>query len=105
MREVGGELFHLSDHVRSASVAQHAVVSAHDVVALAFRRMLVASGGEVLVDLAEDPRIRRRGSPNHYGVATGLCNHADRVFRRKDVSISDDRDVVYGGFDFRDAAP
>src|SRR5271169_2933145 len=51
VREVGGELFHLSDRVRHRALAQHAVVSAHDVVALAFRRMFVGAGLEVLLDL------------------------------------------------------
>src|SRR6266478_3546456 len=51
VREVGGELFHFSNHVRSAAVAEHTVVRPHDVIALVFRWMLVASRGEVLLHL------------------------------------------------------
>src|SRR5260221_10239786 len=79
VREVSGELFHFSDYVRSAAVAEHAVVRPHDVVALAFGGMFVASSGEVLLDLTEDPGIRRSCSSNHHRVAAGLRDHADRV--------------------------
>src|SRR5258708_5305490 len=105
VREVSGELFHFSDYVRSAPVAEHAIVRPHDVIALAFRWMLVASSGEVLPDLTEDPRIRGSRPSNHHRVAAGFGDHADGVLRRQDVSVSNDRDVVDGGFDFRDAAP
>src|SRR5216684_352531 len=105
VREVSGELFHFSNHVRSAPVAEHTVVSPHDVVALAFRRMFVGSGGEVLLDLTEDPWIRRSRASYHYGVAAGFRDHADRVLRRKDVSVSDDGYVADRGFQFGDAAP
>src|SRR5260370_42441234 len=72
VREVGGELFHFSNYVRSVAVAEHTVVRPHDVIALAFRRMFVASGGEVLLDLMEDPRIRGSRPSNHDRVAAGI---------------------------------
>src|SRR5258708_31458693 len=86
--EVSGELFHFSNHVRSAAVAEHTVVCSHDVVALAFRGMFVASGGEGLLDLTEDPRIRRSDPSTPQHAATSLAYHAALLLLRKYCSGS-----------------
>jgi len=44
------------------------------------------------------------GSANHDGVAAGLFDHADGVFGRQDVAVTDDRNF-HGGFDRGDAGP
>src|SRR5450432_854120 len=92
--EVSSELFHLAHYVRHGAIAKHPVVSAHNLVALVFGGMLIGAGLDVLLDLTEDPRIRRSGAADHNGVAAGLSRHSNCILRREDVAVSDNRDGV-----------
>jgi len=93
MREVGGELLHLAHGVRLRTLLQHLVVCAHDLVALRFRRVIVRTRFHVLLDLPEDPRIRRRCPPDHHRIAASLSNHSASVFRCANIAIPDHRDL------------
>src|ERR1700691_3425652 len=64
------ELFHLAHCVRHGAIAKHAVIGANDVIALVLGRMVVGSGLDILLNLAEDPWIRRSGPADHNAVAT-----------------------------------
>jgi len=50
------------------------------------------SGGEVVCDLAEDPRATLSRATDQHGVAAGLFEHLFCFFRRVDVAIGRDRD-------------
>ncbi len=52
-------------------VQQHLEIGANHPVTVLVRGPLVASGGGVLSNLAEDPRVGRRGAANHHRVAAG----------------------------------
>ena len=45
----------------------------------------------ILLNLPEDPGIRRRGSSNHHRIASGLPDHRARVCGCADVAIADHR--------------
>ena len=105
MRKVSGELLHLADCIALIALAQHSVVSAHDVVALPLGRVLIASRGKILLDLAEDPWIRRSGAADHHCIAARFTHHANRVLWRDDVAIADHGDISHRGFYFRDSRP
>src|SRR5258706_6696509 len=49
---------------------------------------VVAAGGGVLLHLRENPGIGGGGAANHYGVATGLLDHALGIFGSVDVAIA-----------------
>ncbi len=104
MSEVCGELFHFSDGIVLRAGDQHVVVSAHHLVAVVVGRLVVAAGGEVLLNLAEDPGIGTGAAADHDGVAVGFADHADGVFGRDDIAVADHGDLD-GGFDFGDAGP
>src|SRR5580693_424591 len=105
VREVRRELLHLTHHVGHGAIAQHAVVSTHDLIALVFGRMIVRSSFHVLPDLAENPGIRRSGPANHYSVATSFINHSHGVFRRQNIAIADHRDAADGGLQLGNTPP
>src|SRR5579872_172555 len=58
----------------------------------------------ILLDLAEDPRIRRSAAADHDGVASGLRDHGAGVFGRTDVAVADDGNL-HGVFDGGDPLP
>src|SRR5262249_24844540 len=47
---------------------------------------------ELVRDLTEDPRARRRRSADHHAVAAGLAQHAQGVVGGLDVAVADHRD-------------
>src|SRR5450755_2743964 len=59
---------------------------------------------EQLTQLAKDPRIAQRGTPEHDRIATGFFEHAERRARVPNVPIADDRNVELT-LDQRDDAP
>ena len=69
VREVGGELLHLADGVPLVVLHQHGVILAHHLVAVLLGRLVVRAGGQILLDLPEDPRIRAGRAADHDGVA------------------------------------
>ena len=83
---------------------QHRVILAHQFIARVFRRRFIAAGGEIILNLAENPRIRRRRAADHHRIASGFADHANGVFRRNDVAVADHRNL-HRGFYFRDAGP
>src|SRR5437867_13339399 len=94
MREVAGELLHLPGHLRVVPVFvvdQHAVIRADYLVPVAFGGLRIAPGREILLDLTEDPGIRRGRAPYHDGVAARLGHHAGGVFGRLDVTVAYNR--------------
>src|SRR5947209_5565759 len=62
--EVRGELLHLSDRVLLLPFDQHRVVTPHHLVTVLLRGRVISAGFEILLDLAEDPRIRAGGAPD-----------------------------------------
>ena len=104
MGEIRGELLHLSHCIGRLMLQEHGVIAAHDFIAGLFRRRFVAAGGEVIRNLAEDPGIGRRRAADHHRVAAGFLHHANRVLRRKDIAVADDRDL-HRGLHFGDAGP
>src|ERR1700746_3391507 len=52
----------------------------------------------ILLNLAEYPWVRRRGPPNHYGIAAGLFDHGAGVFGRADIAVPDHGNL-YCSFD------
>src|SRR5450759_1472890 len=82
--EVSGELFHLAHHVGHGTIAEHSVVSAHNLITLVFGGMFIGAGLEILLNLAEDPRIGRSGAADHDGVAAGFGGHSNGILRRAD---------------------
>src|SRR5271166_713210 len=73
--EIGGELLHFADGIGLVTIAEHGVVSPHDFVALPLGRMVVGTGFEILLDLPEDPRVRRSRAADHDGIASGCFHH------------------------------
>ena len=98
MRKVSGELLHLAHSIRRSAIAQHAVVSAHQIVALALGGLLVTSRREILLNLPEDPRIGGCRAADHHRVAARLPHHANRVLRRDDIAVADHRDCFTAAF-------
>src|SRR6185312_13104925 len=98
-----GKLLHLalnflSVHVRLGQ--QHFKVGADHAVAILIGRLVVAAGGRVLSDLAEDPGIGGGGAADHNSVAASLVDEGGGVFGRAHVSVADNGDgncVLYGG--------
>ena len=101
--EVSGELFHFSDGIVVRAPDQHVVIAAHHLVAILVGGLIVGAGGQVLLNLAEDPGIGTGAAADHDGVAIGFADHADRVLGRDDIAVADHGDFD-GGFDFGDAA-
>ncbi len=110
--EPGGELLHLAGGFgggRARGVGgklgeQHLEVGADHAVAVLVGGQVVAAGGGVLRDLAEDPWIGGRGAADHHGVAAGLGDQGAGVFGGADVAIADDGDAD-GVFDLGDVVP
>src|SRR5580658_7211500 len=105
MRKVSGELLHFADGIGQVAMAQHSVVSAHQIVALALSGLLIASRREKLLNLPEDPWIGGCRAPNHDRVAARLPHHPKRILRRDDIAVADHRDVAHRSLHFRDARP
>ena len=53
--------------------------------------------GEVVLDVAKDPRITERGAADHDARAGGLGTDADEVFGATDVAVADDGNIQCGG--------
>src|SRR5271154_6254508 len=87
--EKAGELFHFSGCVGHFGFDQAAEISGEQAVTVELGRLVVASGRDVLSDLAEDPRIRRCGAADHHGIATSFCDHAHGILRSANVAVSD----------------
>src|SRR5882757_2217952 len=77
VREPGNELLHLAGRAVHFFFHQHPEIRADHLVAISFGRLVVTAGIGMLSDLAENPRIRRRRAPDHYGIASGLPYHGD----------------------------
>jgi len=90
MSEEAGELLHLADGVGHFGCDQAAEISGKQVVAVKFGGLVIALRRGVLRDLAEDPRVRRRGAADHDGVASGFSDHAGGILRSANVAIADD---------------
>src|SRR3984957_7191604 len=103
--EVSGELFHLAHGIALIPLAQHAVIRAHQIVALALTGIFVAPRCKILLYLPEDPGIGRSSAPDHPRVAARLLHHPNRILRGYDVAVADHGDVADGGFHFSDAGP
>src|ERR1700688_3799107 len=54
---------------------------------------LVRGRRAVLLNLPKNPRIGRRGSPNHYRVASGRGHHGASVLRSANISVSNYRNL------------
>ena len=50
------------------------------------------AGGEVMRDLAEDPRPALRGAADHHRIGAGVPQHERGALRRIDVAVGDHRD-------------
>src|SRR5208283_633971 len=70
--EVSGELFHLADRVPLAALHEHRIIAPHDLVTVVLARLIVSAGCQVLLDLAEDPRIGTGRAAHHHCVAAGF---------------------------------
>ena len=75
MRKVSGKLLHFADSIGQVAMAQHSIVSAHQIVALALSGLLVTSRREKLLNLPEDPWIGGCRASDHYCVAARLPHH------------------------------
>src|SRR5579864_5127671 len=91
MREPAGELLHLARRARQFLFDEHLEVGADHLVAVFGRGLVVAAALRVLLDLPEDPRIRRRCAPDHHRIASRLRDDGGGIFRRADVTVADDR--------------
>ena len=65
---------------------------------------VVATGGDILRHLAENPRVGSGGAADHHGVAAGNAYDALGIFWRIDVAVADDGDA-YGLLDGGDEVP
>src|SRR5579885_3326325 len=91
MREVRRKLLHLADDIPLAALDQHGIILTHHLVTVMLSRLAVGAGSEILLNLAENPWIRRCGAADHHGIASGFAHHTDRVFGRDDIAIADHR--------------
>src|SRR5579884_4880 len=67
--------------------------------------MFISACGDILLDLAEDPWIRRCRAADHHCITARLAYHADRVFGGDDVAVSDHGNAMDSGFRFGDTRP
>jgi hypothetical protein len=58
----------------------------------------------VLLNLPEDPRIRRGGPSNHHRIAARLRDHGAGVFGRTNIAVADHRNL-HGIFHRGDPLP
>ena len=91
MGKIGCELLHFPDGFGHFFFHQHAVVGAHNLVAILFCGLEIISGIYVFVNLPENPGIGGSGTANHHGIASGFLHHSHGVFRSEDISIADHR--------------
>src|ERR1017187_9298762 len=104
VREVSGELFHFTYGIVVRAPDEHVVIVAHHAVAVLVGGLVVGAGGQVLLNLAEDPGIGTGAAADHDGVPIGFADHADGVLGRDDIAIADHGDPD-GGLDGGDAVP
>ena len=104
MSEIRGELFHFADGVALAAVEEHGVVLAHHAVSVVVTSLGIGAGGQVFLDLAEDPGVGAGGTADHDGVAARLGDYADGILGGDDVAVADDGNL-YSSFDLGDAGP
>src|ERR1700736_1381097 len=93
MREPRGKLLHLANCVWQLLLDEHLEVGANHLIAIGLGWFLITTVCGVLLDLAEDPGIRRRRSSDHYRIAASLRDDGASVFGRADVAVSDHRNL------------
>src|ERR1700676_1891454 len=70
-------------------VSQHQIIAAHELITGMLAGNLVGTSVYVVLNLTEDPRIRRRGPPHHDRIAAGFPDHPLGIFRRGVVAVAD----------------
>ena len=54
-----------------------------------FRRLLIAAGGKVVGDLAEDPRVTQAAAADCYGVNARFCQHLHGIGRLTNAAAAE----------------
>src|ERR1700733_11928837 len=106
MREPARKLLHLTDRVREFLFDQHLKVGADHLVTIGFAGLIVeipnisiascidlAEARAILLDLSENPRVRRRCAADHHRIATCLRDHGAGVFWAANVPVADYRNL------------
>ncbi len=91
--------------ILSFKLQHHPGMTQNHLCHLRCRRLLqMLSRFKIMQDLPENPRISLCPPCNHEAITSGLFFHGNHILRRKQISVSDDRNL-YGFFYLTDNVP